>query len=269
MDNFNEASQASKFTTGNDILTTVLAGGLGYVLGKKKQCATKEQVTPIFQGYSSFLDNIYSTFTQAELISLSSSLVKVNYLRSLNALDNELKIQKSKRAMSHLRRCASKSLKTPFATKLVVLQGTALMGETLLFDEGSFAVKNVKIVSNKPEATFLKRGVTDVLSTIFSNTQDSSQVDLLSSKIIGSHNRFNLSPRSSLFEALAFNNKEVKDFNDLQQAMGLYYAYLFSSLSDRSKRVITNENFLFNGFITLNYKEDGCGYLTNFHSLFA
>lgn len=269
MDKSNQASQASKSDISQSIFSAALAGGLGYVLGKENQTKSSVPTTPFFPGYASFLDNVYSTFTQAELISLSSSLVKVNYLRSLNALDNELKVQKSKRAMSHLRRCASKSLKTPFATKIVVLQGTSLMSETLLFDGGTFSVKNVSIVHNKAESVFMKKGVTDILSTIFSNAPDSSKIDLLSSKIIGSHNRFNLSPRSSLFESLAFNNKEVTTFDDLQQAMSLYYAYLFASLSDRSRKVITNEDFLFNGFITLDYKEDGCGYLTNFHSLFA
>lgn len=267
MKNINESNNSTSSDRDSGFINLALSGGIGFLLGSQSKKGGGQTDTPVvtFPGYLTYLDGIMATLDQAQLISFTMNLIKCTYLRSLLYLDNEYKIQKDRRTRRHLINCASKSLKTPFNTKVVVYSITGGFSQSLLLSDGSYSVKDVKIVPN-PKNTFIKHGVTDILSTILSSDPDDDEISIMSGRRVGSHGRFNLSPRTTLFEALAFGNKPVSDFEALQTALSLYYAALLSNLSSHSRAVVLGESFQLKGFVTLNYKDDGCGYLTNFRS---
>lgn len=256
---------------GSGLFNTFLAGGIGFLLGRGNNNiddGSGGTDIVVYPGYAQYLDAIMTTLTQSQLISLTMALIKCTYLRSLLYLDNDHRIQGDKRSLTHLRRCSSISLKTPFATKIVIYQISGGLGQSLLLTEGSFGTKTMSVTPSPPSSSFIKRGVTDILSTIFDTATFDQNVDLISSRRVGRHNRFNLSPKATVFEALAFNNKNVTDFAGLEQALNLYYAALIANLSQKSRTAVLSDSFSFNGFCTLNYKDDGCGYLTNFANIY-
>lgn len=270
--NTNHQDENQDQAHGNGIFNSILAGGIGYLLGRGNSSSVIEDGggtdVVVYPGYAQYLDSILLTLNQSQLISLTMAMIKCTYLRSLIYLDSDHRVQHDKRSLTHLKRCASISLKTPFATKIVVYQVNGGLGESLLLTDGNFGTKTMKVVANPDGSSFIKRGVKDILSTIFDTTTFEQEVDLVSSKRVGRHNRFNLSPKATLFEALAFNNKDVNDFKGLEEAMNLYYAAIITNLSPRTRTAVLSSDFMLNGFCTLNYKDDGCGYLTNFANIY-
>lgn len=268
--NNKDYKQSSHSEEGGGLLNIALGAGLGLLLGAaRKQDNSSESETPeiVFPGYSQYLDALMVTLTEAELISFNMSLVKVTYLRSLYSLDREHAIMKDRRSRRHLINCASKSLKTPFASKVAVYHITNGLSSSMLLSDGAFSSKLIRVVDDV-DGSFLKKGVLDILTTILSSDPTDTKIDILSGRRVGKHGRFNLSPKSAVFEALAFANKPVEEFNDLMQAMSLYYAALHQGLSSQAREAISSEEFQLRGFVTMNYKEDGCGYLTNFHGTY-
>lgn len=268
--NNKDYNKAQHSNSSGGLLNLALGTGIGLFLGATRSSNTSDEIeTPeiVFPGYSQYLDALMVTLTEAELIAFSMSLVKITYLRSLYSLDKEYSVMNDRRTRRHLINCASKSLKTPFATKVAVYHITGGLTSSMLLSDGAFSSKLIRVV-DAVDGSFLRKGVTDVLTTILSSNPNDTRIDILSGRRVGKHGRFNLSPKNAVFEALAFANKPLLIFSDLRQAMALYYAALYQGLSQQSKDAVSNENFEVRGFVSINYKEDGCGYLTNFHSVF-
>lgn len=249
--------QSSNFIAG------LLTGAAGSLL-LKSTSTSKEDISQPAILFS--LDNIITTLDEQQLVSLASALVKCSYLRTLSYLDNEWRVQHTIRTRRHLSQCASSALKTPFATKVVVMSFTNGLDSSLLLSDSSFAVKTIKITQSG-SGTFIKKGVNNILSTILSSDSSVNQIDVISSKMVGSSHRFNISPVSTLNEAVMYFNKPISDFEDIKQALSYYYAQRLSMLTEQTRSAITHEKFQINCFITLNFKENGMGYLTNFNKL--
>lgn len=251
------SSQSSNFIAG------LLTGAAGSMLFGSKNSFNNSVSQPAIL-FS--LDNIIATLDEQQLVSLSNALVKCSYLRTLSYLDSEWQIQRTVRTRRHLTECATSALKTPFTTKVVVMKFTNGLDSSLLLSDSSFTLKTVKLTQSG-SGTFIKRGVNSILSTILSTDSSINEIDIVSAKMVGSSHRFNISPISTLNEAVMYFNKPISNYDDIKQALSYYYAQRLSMLSTKTRQVITHPKFQFSCFITLNFKENGMGYLTNFNKL--
>lgn len=258
-----EPRQYASSSQNSNFIAGLLTGAAGSVLLRSKS-SSKDSVAQPAILFS--LDNIIATLDEQQLVSLSNALVKCSYLRTLSYLDSEWQIQRTVRTKRHLIQCATSALKTPFTTKVVVMNFTNGLDSSLLLSDSSFTVKTVKLTQSG-SGTFIKRGVNSILSTILSTDSSINQIDIVSAKMVGSSHRFNISPISTLNEAVMYFNKPVSNYDDIKQALSYYYAQRLSMLSTQTRRVITHTNFQLSCFITLNFKENGMGYLTNFNKL--
>lgn len=259
-----EESQIKAISSQNsDFIVGLLTGAASSLLLKSTNTSNQNVSQPAIL-FS--LDSIIATLDEQQLISLASALIRCSYLRTLSYLDNEWRIQRTIRARRHLSQCASSALKAPFATKVVVMNFTNGLDSSLLLSDSSFLIKTIKITENG-SGTFIKRGVNNILSTVLATDSSVNQIDVISSKMVGSSHRFNISPISTLNEAVMYFNKSISSFEDIKQALSYYYAQRLSMLTEQTRSAITHEKFHFSCFITLNFKENGMGYLTNFNKL--